>query len=427
MNFMARIRAAMPARTHYWREQVSRRPRGFTASRRADRHERLAALDSDPWTSYRSNAAFKALVRAEVDATAGAGVMPRAATGQAMLDRRLDELWMAWTADASVDGRPWSQICRGAVECACVDGEAYLLLADDGRVQALTARQVPEIHVDPVGRPLDFIVGDERQTVPATDMLVLLDRLAPDDVRGTSRYEAGLRLCEYESNFSRSELRAATAASRIAFSVVRDAAAQQAASDYTDDEAGVSEGTAREVDLGDDVLIFDSLSPGEKVEVASSNRPASTWPEFRGSILRQAAASVGADPAATTGESMDNYSAARALRLNAEQAMKARHVVVSDALWRPLWRWLVVGWMRSGAVSIPEMYLHAALHPSIPFQPLPAIDPGRQATADKTRLESGTVSRAELIRESGRDPETVSREVASERPAQPPARGGPDT
>ena len=372
-----------------------------------DPQARLApGLDS--WAAFAADGSFRAVVEYDLALTIGTGVYPATTgTGDAATDARIDSLWKAWADAADVTGRPWLDFQRDAALAHALDGEAYVLLTDDGRLQLLMAFQCREIIVDAFGAPTTYVFGDggaADQSKDASGVLAAIDRANPADIRGTSRYKPALTLTGYEARFSGSELASAIAASRAAFYIYRDATGQAEASDF---EAQGDGTTARETTLGEDPVIFDGLNIGEKVEVASmENRPVN-WKDFRHSILSTAAMSVGADPSATTGEPLSNYSATRALRTASDRQQEVRFERLCQALWRPIYRWRLRQWAMQGVIAPGAAEL---AEPNFQFQPLPPIDPGKRASADQTRLESGLASRRQILREQGLPAEQIIRE-----------------
>ena len=273
------------------------------------------------------------------------------------------------------------------------------------------AFQCREIVVDTFGAPITYVFGDggaADQSKEASSVLACIDRANPADVRGTSRYRPAQTLTGYETRFSGSELASAIAASRAAFYIYRDAAAQADAGDFEQQGDGTA---ARETTLGEDPVIFDGLAVGEKVEVASmENRPVN-WKDFRHSILSTAAMSVGADPSATTGEPLSNYSATRALRTASDRQQEVRFERLCQALWKPIYRWRLRLWAMNGIIAPGAAEL---AQPNFQFQPLPPIDPGKRASADQTRLASGLASRIQILREQGLPAEQIIREIESD-------------
>ena len=363
----------------------------------------------DAWAAYRDDGSFRSIVEYDLALTIGTGVHPATTgSGDKATDERIDALWRAWADEADVAGRSWLDFQRDTALAHALDGECYILLTDEARLQLLIAAQCREIIVDAFGRPSTFVFGDggaADQSKDASGVLMFADRANPVDIRGTSRYRAAQTLTGYEARFSNSELSSAIAASRVAFFIARDAQTQMESGDFETQEDGT---TAREATLGDDALVFDGLAPGEKVEVASMQGRPTDWTNFRQGVLSVAAMSVGADPSATTGRPEANYSASRALRTASDRQLEVRFERLCAALWRPIYRWRLRQWAMLGI--IPPAAAEAA-NPNFQFSPLPPIDPAKRANADKTRLESGTASRRLVLREHGLPAEQIIREA----------------
>ena len=87
----------------------------------------------DAWAAYRDDGSFRAILEYDLALSIGTGVHPSTTgTGDAATDERIDALWRAWAATADVTGRSWLDFQRDAALAHALDGEAYVLLADDG-------------------------------------------------------------------------------------------------------------------------------------------------------------------------------------------------------------------------------------------------------------------------------------------------------
>ena len=185
-----------------------------------DRASRLSS-ELDPWAANAGgNAAFQSLIAYELATVIGTGVIPSCSTGNPATDALVNALWKSWSRTADVSGRGWLNFQNDVVTALACDGEIHTLLTNEGQLQLLTAPLCREIQIDALGRPVRYVFGDGgtfEQTKDAGDVLSVIDRAHPRDIRGTSRYLGALKLTDYEARFSATELASAIVFARAAF------------------------------------------------------------------------------------------------------------------------------------------------------------------------------------------------------------------
>ncbi|OGR93701.1 MAG: phage portal protein [Elusimicrobia bacterium RBG_16_66_12] len=168
-------------------------------------------------------------------------------------------------------------------------------------------------------------------------------------------------------------------------------------------------GTLGELPQGFDVVQF------------TPEYPRGEFPEFVKAMLRGIASALGVSYTSLANDLENvNYSSARVGVLDERAVFEGLQNSIVEGLCRPVYeRWLEIvllgGLIRIGTERIPIERWQKLRNVSWQGRRWPWVDPLKDAQAATVDIEQGIRSRSEAIRERGRDPDEVWREIAKER------------
>ena len=308
-----------------------------------------------------------------------------------------------------------------AVEVHEPDLVPFDLIQDNPRI-------VHGIEIDASGRPSAYHLylkhpGDNVQGVFTTDTM----RIPADQIthlkmskrlgqrRGASVLAPAVTRLSDIADYEESERLAAKVASSLCAAITRGA-------DFVNTPTALDAASGErpfELQAG---MIFDSLAPGERVEVIDTQRPNQALGDFRKAMLRAATAGIGVSYSTATHDYDGTYSSQRQELVESRlmyDAMRAHYVA---GFLRPVWRNFVqatqlAGLVRAAAADPDTLFDFEAIAPAQPW-----IDPAKEASADETSIRAGIESRYGIIRRRGGDPIRVDdeREADTAAPAAAP-------
>ena len=158
-----------------------------------------------------------------------------------------------------------------------------------------------------------------------------------------------------------------------------------------------------------------TLLPGEKVGTVKSDRPNTGLGDFRNAMLRAVAAGTGTRFSSVSRDYNGTYSAQRQELVEGAIAYRQHTAHLCRRFHKPIYRAWLESAFASGRLSMPRNASRETLY-RVDFRApaLPWIDPQKEANAWKLLNEAGLESRAEIIRQRGRDPAQVFRELERE-------------
>ena len=373
----------------------------------------------------------------------GAGIMPRAATGDEALDKTVNQLWEDWAGACDSDGQLdfyglQTLACREMVEAGEVlvrrrarrasDGLAVPVqlqvleadFLDAGKTGALgNGRQaVQGIEFDALGKrraywlhdrhPGDAIGaltgggrgGFKSKPVPATEIAHIYEKQRTQ-ARGVPWGAPVIRTLRDLDDYEVAELvRKKTEACVTAIVLGADEAEQGIAPTVVDADGN-------HVEQFEPGLI--AYARGSK-EIRF-NQPAATggYAEYKRASLHTVGAGFRVPYELLTGDlSQVNYSSIRAGLVEFRRMIDAAQWQLFIPMFcAPLWRWFTEAAWAAG--QIPEPVVRVAWSPP-EFE---AVDPQKDAMADLLALRSGTTTLAEAIARKGRNPDAVLAEIAA--------------
>lgn len=156
------------------------------------------------------------------------------------------------------------------------------------------------------------------------------------------------------------------------------------------------------------------LMPGESVGTISHNRPNTGLVDFRAAMLRAVAGGTGSRFSSIARDYNGTYSSQRQELVEASIAYRSLFAYLARSFYRPIW-WQFVelanltGKLRGANIDPATLYRVDFRAPALPW-----IDPAKEAAAWKTLIDAKLESRAEIMRQRGRDPSKVYDEIAEE-------------
>ncbi len=386
----------------------------------------------------------------------GDGIWPVPDHDKDKIARLQTEIWEEWIWDSSIEGRgqDYYGLQALAVRAWLVTGEVFERFrtrANDPnlfvplQVEMIEADRVPDTktirskdggsiiggiemgargrrefyHILPdhpyetltqFGLGVDLISNARK--VPAADVMHIFEPSRPGQVRGEPRLSAALiALEQYQRYYDATNQKAMLAAALAGFITP------------TFDESGPRIGDNPESKEETQPLTWEpgtiqTLGYGEEIKFTDPVDVSQTFEAFSRVSMRRVAAGGGLSYEQLTGDySETNFSAARAALIEFRRgATRHQKQVLVALMVRPTWRRLMDTAFLSGALGVPDYakrrreYLRARYR----FPKWEWVDPLKETQADIKEIEAELSSRSEKIRERGRDPERVRREIEKE-------------
>ena len=366
----------------------------------------------------------------------GAGIMPRAASGDDKLDGKADALFTRWTADCDADGQLdfyglQTLICREMVEAGEVLVRRRLRRASDGlpvplQLQVLEAdfldatksgalgagRLVQGIEFDPVGKRRAYWLhaehpgdaygalqnGLQSRPVPATEIAHVYEKQRTQ-ARGVPWGAPVIRSLRDLDDYEVAELVRKKTEACVTAIVFGDDEAQQGIAPSVVDADG------NRVEQFEPGLIAYARG-GKDIRF---NQPSATggYGEYKRASLHTISAGFRVPYELLTGDlSQVNYSSIRAGLVEFRRMIDAvQWQLFIPMLCAPVWRWFTEAAWAAG--QIPSR--------SVPVEWSPpkfeAVDPQKDAMANLLSIRSGTMTLAEVIARQGRNPDAVLAEM----------------
>ena len=360
----------------------------------------------------------------------------------------VESAWKQWCMDCDVTGRrSWRQFCHAALASLIVDGEALVKIHEGGshthgvgielidavrlQVEANTpnakargSNLVMGVEMDNLGKPIAYWISDRllgtatgggsyanaiypTYRTPAEMILHVYDDAEfPGMVRGIPMVYSALKRLSDIRDYDDSERAAARKGSELyATYTPPDGVGGEYAHGKDDDPKAIEL-------VSNDVV---EIEAGASMAYHDPSHPNTQYEAFVFAQLRSVAASLGISYASLTADlSQSNFTGSRVGRL-AEwgTVMMLRHLLV-ERMAMPLYqKWVMRAY--TSRELLPNVPLDALMNVEFVGPVMQHVQPAEKAKAEIMQIEAGLKSKAEVIREDGRRPEDVMREVAEER------------
>jgi lambda family phage portal protein len=247
------------------------------------------------------------------------------------------------------------------------------------------------------------------KSVPAVNMLHLAYSTRLGQTRGRSIFAPGFLRMDDLKDYEESERAAARVASAMGVAIMKGDA-----STYSGD----ADAAGNRYFNWQPGQIWDGLLPGEEPKVIESNRPSALLAPFREAMLRAFCSSTRASYSSTSRNYDGTYSSQRQ-EMNEN---KVHYNVLAEKLVSRITQPIYENWVRmailSNTIRVPANIDRNTLTlAEYTPQAMPWIDPQKEARGEELLIRAGVKSRAKAIRERGRAPSMVRKEIDAEREA----------
>ena len=368
----------------------------------------------------------------------GAGIMPRAASGNDTLDRKVDALFARWSAAADADGQLdfyglQTLICREMVEAGEVLVRRRQRRAADGlpvplQLQVLEAdfldatksgvlgagRLVQGIQFNPIGKREAYWLhaehpgdaygalqnGLQSRPVPAIEIAHVYEKQRTQ-ARGVPWGAPVIRSLRDLDDYEVAELVRKKTEACVTTIVFGDDEAQQGIAPSVVDADG------NRVEQFEPGLIAYARG-GKDIRF---NQPSATggYADYKRASLHTISAGFRVPYELLTGDlSQVNYSSIRAGLVEFRRQIDAvQWQLFIPMFCAPVWRWFCEAAWAAGLIPTPDV--------PVEWSPpkFEAVDPQKDAMANLLSIRSGTMTLAEVIARQGRNPDAVLAEIAA--------------
>ncbi|MBZ0138770.1 MAG: phage portal protein [Pseudorhodoplanes sp.] len=432
---------------------ANRRLRGFQPSR-AHLNTLIAAAGADitaraRWL-VRNNGYAANAIESWAGNVVGAGIKPSSMIGDSALKAQVQRLWLDWTDEADAEGfTDFYGLQRRAAREVFISGEVFFRFRprrpQDGLIVPLQMQMLPSemlpinrnevaengnvirqgVEFDAIGRRAAYHFlrrhpGDvtdrglpgETVRVPAFEVVHIIDPVDAGQLRGVSRFTAGIVKLFLLDQYDDAELDRKKVAAMHALFITTPAPAEP-----LDAAEGRDENDERTLDLQPGQITM--LEPGEEVQTSAPADSGQTYEPFQYRTLLQVSAALGVPYAYLSNDMLKaNYSNSRLALLEFRRRIEAyQHAVIVWQLCRQVWaRWMDTA-MMAGALDLPDYDRRRREYLACDWLPpkWDWIDPLKDARAEIEQIDAGLKSRSQALAERGYDSEQVDAQIAADK------------
>lgn len=280
------------------------------------------------------------------------------------------------------------------------------------------------VETDGWGKPIAYHLrsdvdnawGSKRERVEASKIWHLFLQDEPDQVRGVPWIHTAMRRLNDLGGFEEAAIIAArVGASQMGFFIPP--------ADTNGNIGALANSEVRNAD-GQTELVrdatpgaFDELPPGYDFKTFDPDYPHADFGNFVKSMLRGVASGVGADYNTLANDLEGvNYSSIRSGKLETQDEWTCLQGWFKEGLHDPLWpEWLDAAFVSNNLPGLPigkfEKYNVAIWQ----GRRWPWVDPEKDVNARITEIHNGLTSYSQVMRELGRDPDAIWRELAKDK------------
>ncbi len=345
----------------------------------------------------------------------------------------IEDAFKRWQDEADIAGKlSFPEICQLAKRQELETGEYFLIKrqAKDSKrylsfcLQAieadrLTSNGTPTDRANEIDQGVEFnpetgqvlaywFETDTRpMRVSASEVIHGYVMQRPGQLRGISPFAPGVLAALELGQYLAAEIEGAKMAAKyLAFIETPDLAGFQ-------DLRGVTPGTTpRNEYLENAVLEY--LRPGEKINLASHNRPGNNFDPFVRLVLRMLSVTTGVPYEMLSGDySGVNYSTMRVCRNDLNQILKIHHGRMIEHLCTPIFREVLRQAVLAGRLNLPGYWADPSKYSKAKWVPpgMESIDPLKESKAHVDQLNSLLRSPQEIAAARGRDYEELLDEI----------------
>jgi lambda family phage portal protein len=432
---------------------ANRRLKGFQPSR-AHLNTLIAAAGPDitaraRWL-VRNNGYATNAIESWAGNVVGAGIKPSSLIADAGLKASVQKLWLDWTDEADAEGfTDFYGLQRRAAREVFIAGEVFFRFRprrpQDGLTVPLQLQMLPcemlalnrnevtpagnvirqGIEFDKIGRraayhflrrhPGDLtdpgLAGDIVR-IPASEIIHIIDPVDAGQLRGISRFAAGIVKLFLLDQYDDAELDRKKVAAMHALFITTPAPAEP-----LDAVEGRDENGERTLDLQPGQITM--LEPGEEIQTSDPADSGATYEPFQYRTLLQVSAALGVPYAYLSNDMLKaNYSNSRLALLEFRRRIEAyQHAVMVWQLCRQVWARFLDTAVVAGALDLPGYEKSRRDYLACSWLPpkWDWVDPLKDARAEIEQIDAGLKSRTQALAERGFDAEQVDAEIAADR------------
>ena len=377
--------------------------------------KRLIAQSRD---FMRNNGIYKGMIDRAVGYIIGNGFELQVNTGSTNVDKKIEGLWRDWL------GRPeirnilsGPEVARMVCREVIVAGDTAVLLTDKSLIQLFESEQIAGkttsnngIEKDKYGRPRKFNLSpwkssrvdtNKAQKIDAKNVLYIANPERPSQIRGVPAAQSSFPTLYRINDTCDSEAIAMQMLSRIAVSITRENAAEEAYKESREDPNKSSDelkgDLATRLTELDYALLFHA-NPGEEIKGIERNIPGKNFSESLRMFLRILGLPLGMPLECILLDwTKSNYSQSRAVMQQAYQVFLTWQQKMQDFFYTPLFKWRLAAWQDqklTGQRKVPFDWIK---------QTFPWIDQLKEAQAYSTQVERGFITHGQVCKSLGTD------------------------
>ncbi|WP_277657202.1 phage portal protein [Seleniivibrio woodruffii] len=347
------------------------------------------------------------------------------------INTKIEDHWKWWCEQSDISGRNHFADDERLVSSEETKEGEFLVLKcvsktgrNKFRINVINTQRLTEFGVKPAagnqiymgveydkltGAPVAYHIAQDGYIstpvrVPANNVLHGFTRKTPGQMRGMSKFTAGVMLARDLDDYMGSELDAAKMAAKwMAFVETPDPSGKQLIN-------GVQKGADGSKIERMRNAIIEYLRPGEKVSFNAAVRNSEGFERMAKFILRTWAIMEGISYELLTGDYQGlNYSSLRGIRNDLGMGFYPMQVQHMRRFVNPIYREWLQWEVMSGGLDLPgyfqNPYMYYAIDGIGPH--MPNVDPLREGKADIQDIQAGLKSPQEVIKGRGGDPDTV--------------------
>lgn len=367
----------------------------------------------------RNNPIYQGMIDRAVSYIVGNGFELQIKTGSANTDKKIEGMWRDWLKRPEIrnllsGADTGEMICREVM----VTGDTLVLLTDKALIQLFESEQIAGktaknngIEKDKYGRPIKFNLSPWKSyrvdtsnatKVNAKDVLYIANPQRPSQIRGVPAAQASFPMLHRINDTCDSEAIAMQLLARIAVSITRENAAEEAYKESREDPnktAGQTEGdlATRLTEL-DYALMFHA-EPGEEIKGIERNIPGKNFSESLRMFLRILGLPLGMPLELILLDwTKSNYSQSRAVLQQAFQMFQRWQNKLQEFFYTPLFGWRLKAWQEQGLIGKRNKIKFDWIKHTFPW-----IDQLKEAQAYSTQVERGFITHGQVCKSLNTD------------------------
>lgn len=372
----------------------------------------------------------------------GVGIRPEISTGDRELDKRIEALWDEWVDQCDITGgSTFYELQRMVLRRTYVDGEIFVNpvnRADGLRIQLLEAQNldsgyssigdniVSGVEIDEYSRPVAYWfsgkarnpystdLGYSAERYPAKDILHLMFKSRPQQIRGISAFTSIMRRIRDVDEYMDAKVVAARIAACLAVFVTTPDPTTRFAMGTSADPYDPSK-NIKSIKPG----TVNYLRPGESISTASPSGAESGSMDVLASQLRLVSLGLNLSYELLSGDlSRVNFSSGRMGSMEDRKHFRRDQAWLVSHFCKPIFaRWLETVAMRN-EVDIPDFATNRSRYLASVSWKCPGwawVDPLKEINAHKEALKAGLTTLSEVCSAQGLDYSEVLEQLGREK------------